>query len=86
MAIVWTIALTWMGAACLINASRCGRTHCYLTGPFFLVMAVLSVLHGFDLVSLGDYGWLWLGLSLVVIGGGLLWLLPERIWGKFRTR
>src|SRR5262249_49581992 len=26
--IVWIVALIWMGTACVLNAKRCGRTHC----------------------------------------------------------
>jgi hypothetical protein len=43
---VWAGALIWMGVACIANAARCGRTHCYLTGPFFLAMAEVTVAHG----------------------------------------
>jgi hypothetical protein len=32
-----------MGVACIVNALRCGRVHCYLTGPFFLLMAVIAL-------------------------------------------
>ncbi len=74
-----------MGGACLLNARNCGRRHCYITGPFFLVMTVPVALHGFDLVSLGPQGWRWLGLA-IGIGGGLLWYFPEMIWGKYVTR
>lgn len=72
-----------MGTACILNALRCGRIHCYLTGPFFLLMAVAVVLHGLGIVWLGPNGWIWLGLTLIVVGGGLLWYLPERVWGKY---
>jgi hypothetical protein len=40
-AVVWIAMLVWMGLACLANARRCGRTHCYYTGPFFLCMGGL---------------------------------------------
>ena len=36
----WLIALAWMGAACMLNARRCNRTHCRYTGPYFLLMIV----------------------------------------------
>ena len=36
----WLIALGWMGAACMLNARRCNRTHCRYTGPYFLLMIV----------------------------------------------
>jgi hypothetical protein len=84
--IIWSTALVWMGAACVMNALRCGRLHCYLTGPFFLLMAVVVLVHGFRILWLGPHGWLWLGLSLIVVGGGLLWYLPERVWGKYSIR
>ena len=44
-AVVWITMLAWMGAAYVINARRCGRTHCRYTGPFFLVMACLLAVH-----------------------------------------
>src|SRR5690242_15948746 len=35
-AAVWTVALLWMGTACILNARRCGRTHCRYTGAVLL--------------------------------------------------
>jgi hypothetical protein len=32
----WTVALAWMGTACILNLRRCGRTHCRYTGPYYL--------------------------------------------------
>jgi hypothetical protein len=81
--VIWGAALVWMGVACIVNAARCGRTHCYFTGPFFLIMAIAVVLHGSEVFWLGPNGWMWLGVTLVVGGFGLLWILPEYIWGKF---
>ena len=80
--LVWMVALAWMGAACLFNARRCGRRHCFYTGPFFLVMAVAAGLHGYGVVPIGDNGWRWLGIALAVGGYGL-WVVPERIWGSY---
>jgi hypothetical protein len=31
--LIWIVALIWMGAACILNARRCNRTHCRYTGP-----------------------------------------------------
>ncbi len=50
--VVWTAALITMGTACVANAVRCGRLHCCTTGPFFLAMAVVTLLYG-----LGSYRW-----------------------------
>jgi len=38
-AVVWTVMLSVMGLACIVNSRRCGRTHCRFTGPFLIVMA-----------------------------------------------
>ncbi len=81
-AALWPVALLWMGGACLANARRCGRMHCYFTGPFFLLMTVPVALHGFGAVPLGPDGWRWLGLT-VVLGTAGLWYLPERLWGRY---
>ena len=83
--IVWTVALLWMGVACILNARRCGRRHCFLTGPFFLLMGIAVALHGTGTLSLGPQGWWWLGVVIVVGGYGVLWILPERIWGEYVT-
>ena len=52
-AIVWTVALGTMGLACIANALRCGRVHCYLTGPFFLLMALAALAYGLGILHLG---------------------------------
>jgi len=82
-AAIWAVASSIMGAVCLANAFRCGRVHCYFTGPFFLAMAGASVLYGAGVLSLGPNGWNWLGLVLL-IGAILLMTLPEWILGKYR--
>ena len=80
--IMWMGALLWKGVACVANAARCGRTHCYFTGPYFFLLAIGTVLHGFRIVDLGANGWVWLGLAIFA-GGGFLWVFTERMWGKF---
>jgi len=56
-AVVWTVALATMGMACIVNALRCGRVHCYLTGPFFLLMALVALSYGLGILHLGGNGW-----------------------------
>jgi hypothetical protein len=82
---IWVVSLLWMGTACIANAFRCGRTHCYFTGPFFLLMACLALLYGLGMLEFGAQGWTWLGLGLV-IGTVGLWWLPEQRWGQFAGR
>lgn len=49
---LWIPALLVMGIGCVANAARCGRVHCYFTGPLFLLAAVYVVLAEFHLVPL----------------------------------
>jgi hypothetical protein len=79
---IWTVALIWMGTACLMNSRRCGRTHCRFTGPFYLFLIVPVLLHGFGLISLGPYAW-WILGATILLGGTVIWWATEAAWGKF---
>jgi hypothetical protein len=81
-AAVWTVALSIMGVACIVNTARCHRGHCYLTGPFFLAMAVVTLLCGFGVVPLGKGGWTVFGVT-IFIGAFALCCLPELLFGKY---
>jgi hypothetical protein len=80
--VLWPVLLTWMGGACLLNARRCGRRHCLVTGPFFLALAIVSLLYGLHVLDLGPKGWRFLAIALLV-GSCVLTCLPEWIWGKY---
>ena len=64
-ALIWIIALIWMGTACILNARRCYRTHCRYTGPYYLAMIVPVFALGMGVVSAGIYGWISLGVFIV---------------------
>jgi hypothetical protein len=83
--LVWAACLTTLGGGCFANALRCGRVHCYITGPFFLLMALASLLHGFRVVSLGPLGWLWIAV-VTIVGALTLTYVPEWIWGRYVER
>jgi hypothetical protein len=53
----WLIALAWMGAACILNARRCNRTHCRYTGSYFLLMIVPVMALGTAFVSFAIVEW-----------------------------
>jgi hypothetical protein len=84
-AAVWALACAVMGAACLTNAVRCGRIHCFFTGPFFLAVALAAILYGVGVLPLGSDGWNLLGMVLLV-GAVVLMTVPEMVFGKYRTR
>jgi len=81
-AAIWTIALIWMGTACILNARRCGRTHCRYTGPYYLLTIVPVLVLGSGIVATGIYGWIVLGV-VIVAGSKLIWWATERAWGRF---
>jgi hypothetical protein len=83
--VIWASALTTMGIGCVVNALRCGRIHCYATGPYFLLMAVAAVLYGLEIAPLGARGWNMIALATVV-GGVALYYLPELFFGRYRSR
>jgi len=80
---VWGSALAVIGIACVVNALRCGRVHCYITGPFFLLMAIISLLYGLGLMALGHHGWNVIGVTTLV-GAIVLCCIPEMVFGKYR--
>src|SRR5713101_2938539 len=70
--VIWIIALIWMGAACILNARRCGRTHCRYTGSYYLAMVAPVIVLALGIVSAGFYGWLVLGVSILA-GSKIIW-------------
>ena len=84
LVVVWPPVLAFMGVACLLNARRCGRTHCYVTAPFFLVLAALALLCGVGVLPLGPRGWTILS-SVLVAGGIALTCGPDLLLGRYRT-
>lgn len=79
---IWIIALSWMGTACVLNAKRCGRTHCWFTGPYYLAMIIPVLALGLGVISLGLSAWVVLGV-VIILGGKTIWWTTERAWGKF---
>jgi hypothetical protein len=78
---IWTVSLLWMGAACLINARRCGRTHCRFTGPYYLTMIAPVLVFGSNLVALAFSGWLVLA-AFILLGSKIIWWVTECTFGK----
>lgn len=80
--IIYPASQIWMGAACLINARRCGRLHCFLTGPYFVILAFLSLFVGIEILAFGPHTWNLIAAATYVGGIGL-WVVPELIWGRY---
>lgn len=80
-AAAWSIAFSWMGGACLINARRCGRLHCYFAGPIFLASAALAGLIALHVVVVGARMLVNIVSATLVLS--CLTYLLERVWGKY---
>jgi hypothetical protein len=81
-AVMWIISLVWMGAACILNSRRCGRTHCRYTGPYYLAMIAPVLVLASGIISVDLLGWF--TLAVLILGGSLvIWWATERAWGKF---
>lgn len=83
-AAVWSLALIWMGVACLANARRCGRTHCRYTGPYYLALIVPVALLGFGALPFATALW-WLLCFAILLGGKAIWWVTETRWGRYTT-
>ena len=75
---VWTTAFLVAGVSCVANARRCGRLHCYFTGPLYLATAVATLLVGLGLMPLG---WNW--IAAAAIGGTVLAYVLEWVRGRY---
>src|SRR6266404_7166739 len=62
-AVIWIIALIWMGTACIMNARRCNRTHCRYTGPYYLAMIAPVLVLG--IISAGIYKWMFVAVLIL---------------------
>lgn len=78
---VWAVGFAWMGSACLINAYRCHRLHCYIAGPVFLAGSVTSVLLALDAIPLGYHALNY--VVAAVLSLAILSFAPEMVWRKY---
>jgi hypothetical protein len=79
--VIMSGVFVWMGLGCVLNARRCRRRHCYYSGPIFLIGAVVVLLVGFNIISLGRDGLMivvWATLALA-----LLTFATEPIFGRY---
>lgn len=78
---LWIPAFLVMGIACLVNAARCGRLHCFVTGPIYLLSAVYVGLAAVGLLPIRPGVFL-----LAVLGITALACLADRPLGMYRSK
>ena len=60
-----------IGILCIYNYKRCGRYHCKITGPGYLLLGILTLLNILNVVS---FPWFWIWVifaSITVLAFGL---------------
>lgn len=78
---LWFFGFLAAGAACVINAARCGRRHCYFTGPALLLGAGYMGLVGLHFVAMNE------NLVLNAVAGvAVLGCLMEHSLGRYAKR
>jgi hypothetical protein len=74
---LWVPAFTVAGAACVVNARRCRRIHCHVTGPLFLLAAAVTALVAADLVRV-EFGTVLAVTAAVFLAS----FVPEVLMGR----
>ena len=77
--IAWSVGFGFMGVVCIANATRCGRVHCWFTGPWFLLTATVTVLRYLNVTTIP---WPTI-LNGGLLGAVVLFFVPEILWGKY---
>ena len=79
------IAFLLVGVACSYNAIRSRRVHCYFLGPWCLIAGTMTALYSLRIIDFGPGSW-----SLIVnsglVGAAVLYVVSEKIWGKYFGR
>jgi hypothetical protein len=78
---VCAFAFAWMAMGCLLNARRCHRVHCYMSGPVLLLGAIMAGLVAAGVTGLGPrtFGD---AVSMILVLA-LLSFVPEMVWKRY---
>lgn len=80
-ALVWMVSFVWMGTGCILNARRCRRLHCYISGPGFFLGAIALALLASGIALLGPHSLN--NIVSITLAVALLSFAPEMIWRKY---
>lgn len=77
VAAAWAAVFAWMGTGCVLNAVRCQRLHCYISGPVLFLGAVAASLIAGGIFTAKLNGIV--GATFVLV---LLSFVPEMVWRR----
>lgn len=80
-ALVWLGSFAWMGTGCILNARRCHRLHCYISGTAFFFGAAALALFTVGIALLGPHSLN--NIVNITLAVALLSFVPEMIWRKY---
>ena len=78
---VCAVAFAWMATGCLLNALRCHRVHCYISGPVLLLGAIMAGLAATGVTNLGPQTFGNAVSAILVLA--LLSCVPELVWKRY---
>ena len=79
-ALVWAVSLAWMGTGCTLNALRCRRRHCFISGPVLLLGAIAAGLVALGVLPSGNALGEAVNGTLAVAASSFL---SECLWGVY---
>ncbi len=82
VAIIWSVSFAFMGLACVANAFRSGRVHCWFVGPWFLLAAAITILR---FTGAATIPWPTI-VNAGLLGALLLFFVSENLWGRYFGR
>ncbi|MBI1331219.1 MAG: hypothetical protein GC166_15085 [Alphaproteobacteria bacterium] len=80
-AAICAVLFVWMATGCLLNARRCHRVHCYISGPVFLLGAALAALLAVGLIDLSSREFSNAVGAVLILA--LLSFIPEIVWRRY---
>ncbi len=75
------VAFAWMATGCLLNARRCRRVHCYISGPVLLLGAIFAGLVAAGVADLSPQVFGNAVSATLVLA--MLSFVPEIVWRRY---
>jgi hypothetical protein len=75
------VLFAWMAAGCLLNARRCHRLHCYISGPVLLLGAIMAALVAFGMIRVSPQMFGNAVSAILVLA--LFSFVAEMVWKRY---